>query len=133
MVDLRHSLAAIAVTIVSALVVVGRSATAPAPTPKRAAVAADRVVIATQISQSEKNWLREVGENFPDDNWSQRDDFHGKEYRKIEELTAKDGARIEDILKIIDDDIHTAKAANASAPDTRAAHAVPCKPRPFYD
>jgi hypothetical protein len=133
MVDIRHSLAAIAVTIVSALFVIGRAATAPAPTPKRAAAPADRVIIATQISQSEKNWLREVGENFPDDNWSQRDDFHGKEYRKIEELSAKDGVRIEDTLKIIDDDIHTAKAANAAAPDTRAAHAVPCKPRPFYD
>jgi hypothetical protein len=133
MTDLRHSVAAAAITGVCALFVLGRAATAPAPPPKRLATPSERATVASTIAQNEKNWLREVGENFPDDNWSQRDDFHGKEYRKISELTSEKGIRIEDALRAVDDDVHAAKAPNANAPDTRAAHAVPCKPRPFYD
>jgi len=133
MIDVRHTLGAVGVTIASALIVVVRAATSAPPPPKRVATPQERMVVASQIAQSEKNWLREVGENFPDDNWSQRDDFHGKEYRKLTELTNEKGIRMEDALRAVDDDIHNQKARNTSSPDTRAAHAVPCKPRPFYD
>ncbi|MFO0734907.1 MAG: hypothetical protein U0270_03475 [Labilithrix sp.] len=131
--DLRQSLPATVVTTIVAVIVVARVATAPAPAPARVGSSAERQEIANRIATQEKEWLRQVGESFPQDNWSQRDDFHGREYKEVQKIAHERGLRIEDVLRAIDDDLHKHPAHGPAAPDTRAAHAVPCKPRPFYD
>jgi hypothetical protein len=138
--DLRTSLPAAAVAIGCALVVTVRVAIAPAPTLNRPATDDERAEIAQAVAASERAWTNESTQNFPADSWSQRDDFHGRELRKVEELVKAQGIRIEDVLRAIDDDIHHRNARRPSTipggtleRDERHANAVPCKPRPFYD
>ena len=132
--DLRFSVPAVGIAFVTGTVVVVRAMAAPAPVsavhpPTKADIVEVTVAIATQ----EKEWLKKTGENFPRDNWSQSDDFHGLEFREMTRLARERGIRIEDVLRAVDDDIHRLPATSATSPDLRAAHAVPCKPRPFYD
>ena len=131
--DLRTSLPAAAVAIGCLLLVTVRVVLAPGPTPRRIATEDERIEVAQAIAASERAWTNETTQNFPADHWSQRDDFHGREYRKAEELANEKGLRIEDVLRAVDDDIHRRKAKTPDAPDDRNARAVPCKPRPFYD
>jgi hypothetical protein len=132
--DLRFSLPAAAITVVVAIVVVVRAAIAPTPSAAAHRPTKDELVeITTSIATQERDWLKKTGENFPRDNWSQSDDFHGLEFREMTRLAREKGIRVEDVLRAVDDDIHRVPAAGANDPDTRAAHAVPCKPRPFYD
>jgi hypothetical protein len=133
MIDMRTSLPATAVAIVCMLIVMIRVATAPDPVVPPHATPAQMKELAEQIAVNEQNWAVETRQNFPRDNWSQRDDFHGREYRRVTELAKERKVRIEDILRAVDDDIHTRRATNADSPDQRNARAMPCKPRPFYD
>ena len=77
--------------------------------------------------------MDETTQNFPQDHWSQRDDFHGREWRQAADSAKDKGIRIEDVLRGVDDDLHARRARRPDAPDDRNARAVPCKPRPFYD
>lgn len=131
--DLRFSLPAAGITAVIAAVVVARALLAPAPSPPPLASAMARAEIASRIATQEKEWLRQAAENFPQDNWSQSDDFHGREYREVLKIAKEKNIRIEDVLRAVDDDLHQSPAHGPQAPDSRAARAVPCKPRPFYD
>lgn len=133
MTDLRFSLPAFAIAVGCALVVIVRAMAVPAPPPRRTATDAERYELAASVAASEPEWLNEVTQNFPADHWSQRDDFHGREYRRLMELSDKKGVRLEDVIRSVDDDLHARRVTNPNAPDTRAARAVPCKPRPFYD
>jgi hypothetical protein len=130
--DLRTSAAALAVTVACVLVVVVRVLGAPDPQPRRAATEAERLEIAQSIASSEGAWMQEAMQHFPEDHWSQRDDFHGRELRQVIEIVKQRGVRIEDVLRAIDEDIHRQATGGPAAPE-RHAHAVPCKPRPFYD
>lgn len=116
-----------------ALVVMLRVATAPAAPPKRVATPAEQKQIADSVAADEWNWTRDTTRNFPSDRWSQRDDFHSVESRRLQELARQKGIRIEDAIRAVDDDIHRRNARGDAAPDGRNARAVPCKPRPFYD
>lgn len=131
--DLRFSIPAVAVVTLCAGLVVIRVVLAPAPTVPRAATATERAEIAKEIAIDEKDWRRQVQENFPRDIWSQSDDFHGREYRAALKLARERGVRVEDALRAVDEDIHELKTSDPGAPDPRGARAVPCKPRPFYD
>jgi hypothetical protein len=131
--DLRFSLPAVGVTAALALLVVARTATSPAPAAGANASASQRADIARRIASREWEWAREVDENFPRDSWSQRDDFHGREYKEAQKLARDRNIGIESVLRTIDDDLHRHPARVPTDPDARAAHAVPCKPRPFYD
>lgn len=130
--DLRTSAAAFAVTAACVLVVVARVVSAPAPEPRRAATEAERAEIAQSVASNERTWMDEAMQHFPEDHWSQRDDFHGRELRQVIEIVKQRGVRIEDVLRAIDEDIHE-QAARGATPDARHARAIPCKPRPFYD
>jgi hypothetical protein len=132
--DLRFSLPAAGITVVVAIVVVVRAALAPAPSPAvHPPTKADLFEVTTSIATQERDWLKKTGENLPRDHWSQSDDFHGLEFREMTKLAREKNIRVEDVLRAVDDDIHRVPASGANDPDTRAAHAVPCKPRPFYD
>jgi hypothetical protein len=132
-VDLRTSLPAAAVAIGCTLVVMIRVALAPGPSPRRPATVEERWELAQAMASNERAWVNETTQNFPSDHWSQRDDFHAREYKKAIELANEKGLRIEDVLRAIDDDIHRRRARAPDDRDDRNARAVPCKPRPFYD
>lgn len=131
--DLRTSILASVVVAASVVVVVARIVTAPAPPASRPATPTERAEMARLVAGAERGWTNETAQNFPSDSWSQRDDFHSREARKIQELVKERGARIEDGLRAIDDDIHRRGARSDADPDDRNARAVPCKPRAFYD
>lgn len=84
---------------------------------------------------------KETSQNFVADAWSQRDDFHGREYRQVLDIAKESKVRIEDVLRAIDDDIHqpvgrsntSVIVRGGSGGHDRHANAVACKPRPFYD
>jgi hypothetical protein len=127
---------AVLIALSCTLLVTVRVATAPAPKPVRVATAAERGEVAHAIASSEREWSMETSKNFPADAWSQNDDFHGREYKRLLELAQEKGIRIEDALGAVDDDIHRPhrrpSIIGGGAQD-RHANAVPCKPRPFYD
>jgi hypothetical protein len=126
------SASGVAVAFVCAVVVVARAGAAPSPVPRRPATPTERREIALSVLANEAGWQDESAKGFPEDSWSQSDDFHGREAKYFRELSDKWGVRVEDILRAVDDDVH-AKKAIANTPESRRAHAVPCKPRPFYD
>lgn len=129
----RMTLLAIATLVACVVVVVVRAGTAPAATLRRQATTAERQQVAERIAADEATWIRDSTQNFPSDQWSQRDDFHALESRRIVDQAKNKGVRIEDALRAVDDDIHRRAARGDAAPDARNARAVPCKPRPFYD
>ena len=131
--DLRTSLPAVLVALGCMLVVTVKTALAPAPPSRRSATAEEREEIAQTIAALEPNWANETAQNFPADDWSQRDDFHGREHQKVEEIASEKKIPYEDVLRAIDDDLHRRQAKDPHADDDRHARAVPCKPRPFYD
>lgn len=131
--DLRFALPAIALTTVCAVTVVVRAATAPVPPAKPHATPTASADFAKDVAANEAEWLKSVTEHFPSDSWSERDDFGGLEYQHDRKLSEKGNVRLEDVLRAVDDDIHAQPVVSPLAPDPRAAKAVPCKPRPFYD
>ncbi|MBX3234246.1 MAG: hypothetical protein KIT84_04115 [Labilithrix sp.] len=133
MTDLRFSIPAVLVVAACAIAVGVRAGTARSPEPRRGATNRERASMAASVAGSESAWLTEVTQNFPGDHWSQRDDFHGREYRHLIELADQHRVRLEDVIRAVDDDLHESATTSPDAPDPRAARAVPCKPRPFYD
>lgn len=131
--DPRTSLPAAAVVLACTAVVAVRVALAAAPVPSRQATPEELAEIASDIASNERTWANETAQHFPADRWSQRDDFHGREYRRAEELAKEKGVRIEEVLRAVDDDIHRRAARSPDDIDERQAGAIPCKPRPFYD
>ena len=115
------------VAIACTVIVTARAIVAPAPPPKRAATEAERVAIAAAIAAAEPDWEKETAKTFPTDHWSQSDDFHGHEFRKVIDVAQDAGLPVEDVLRAVDDDLHR------GLHEDRRSHAVPCKPRPIYD
>jgi hypothetical protein len=131
--DLRTSLPATLVAAGCCLLVTIRVVRAPAPVIPAPANDEQRWSVAAAIASQEQAWVKDTTQNFPSDLWSQRDDFHGREYRKVVEVAKDRQLRVEDVLRAIDDDIHRQQAKGQNTPDDRNARAIPCKPRPFYD
>lgn len=85
---------------------------------------------AVHIASQEDEWRARAAEGFPADDWSQRDDFHGREAQAVRDLAAGAHVPYEDVFRAIDDDLHETGARGVGG---RGANAVPCHPRPFYD
>jgi hypothetical protein len=120
-----------AIVAACAAIVVWRAATAPAPeAASRRADVAMRGMLAADIAASEDAWREKSEEEFPLDVWSQRDAFHAHESLRIRELAASQGVPVSDVLRAIDEDLHSIPHASS---EKRGARAVACKPRPFYD
>src|SRR4051812_30204732 len=107
---LRTSLVAVVVAIGSVVVVTLRVATAPGPALRRSATDAERSEIAASIAGSERDWGNISTQGFPEDLWSQRDDFHGHEFQKVVQVAREKGVRVEDVLRAVDQDIHRRRA-----------------------
>ena len=107
--------------------VVGRAATAPLPPPPRPATPQDLAGFAATVGGLEAEWRDKSANDFPADQWSQRDAFHGHEAGAVRDLARGSGVSYEDVFRAIDRDIHRMRGVD------RNAQVVPCKPRPVFD
>jgi hypothetical protein len=136
-VDLYAQIAGYVVAAGAAAIVVVRAATAPAPPPLKHATEQQMRSFAFTVASQEDEWRAKAAEGFPADNWSQRDDFHGREAQYVRDLAGGSHVPYEDVFRAIDEDIHgTLSKGVARGPMThgdRSASAVPCHPRPIFD
>lgn len=121
------------VTASCVAVVVAKAATAPPPRALPAATAEQRTMFAASVMSQEDEWRFKVADDFPSDNWSQRDAFHGHEAAAVRVLAASSGVSYEDVFRAVDDDIHRNARAPGRGARERSANAIPCKPRPVFD
>jgi hypothetical protein len=127
---LGASVVGLVVLVLATSMVLVRAAGAKATPPARVATAADRADLALNITVNEAQWRTGAEEAFPEDNWSQSDDFHGREAGRIREIARERGFAYEDVLRGVDEDLHR---GGTKVGERRGARAVQCKPRPFYD
>ncbi len=113
-------------TVLCALWVVFRAATAPPPRAPRPLSAAERREVAQSLAAQEAYWQERAERHFPGDRWSQDDDFYNLEHHSVRALAASRGTSPGDVLLGIDEWLR-------AAPAGRKVTASPCKPRPFYD
>jgi hypothetical protein len=133
-VDLSAQIGGFAVAIAVTAIVVVRAATAPAPPPLRPATPQERASFAATVAGQEDDWRAKAADDFPADNWSQRDSFHGQEANSVRELAGASRVSYEDVLRAIDDDLHRPlDPRRASRPSNRIVSAVPCQPRPIFE
>jgi hypothetical protein len=127
---MRETVLGLAVLLACAAIVVVRAASVPGFVAARRGEPKEMADFAQQLRGEEVSWLTKAEETFPRYNWSQRDDFHALERGRVEETAKNKSVPYEDLLRAIDTDVH---AHTDPAGAGRSAHAVPCKPRPFYD
>lgn len=133
--DLPAQIAGFLVAVGCTALVIVRAATAPSPPPLNAVTEADRARFAATIASQEHDWRRKAATDFPHDNWSQRDAFHGYEALTVIDMAGAARVPYEEVLRAIDDDLHGASSPDggvARRPD-RNVNAVPVKPRPIFD
>ena len=131
--DLYAHIAGSVVAASVAAIVVVRAATAPAPPPPQHATVAQMKSFAISAASQEDDWRAKAAEGFPADNWSQRDDFHGREAQLVRELAGSSHVPYEDVFRAIDEDLHWNVAKGVVVRGGRSASAVPCHPRPIFD
>ena len=127
MLDLRVNVIAVVIALACVGLVASRVSSAPRTEPGTAATAEQRGMFAANVAGGESTWRRQAEQDFPSDLWSQRDAFHGHEAESIRDLASSAHVPYEEVIRVIDEDVHRTRAAE------RSARAVPCKPRPFYD
>lgn len=130
--DLTAQIGGFVVALATTALVVVRAATAPAPPPPKHVSAQDRAGFAAQIASQEEDWRGKAAKDFPYDNWSQRDAFHGHEATAVKEMARISGVPYEEVLRAIDDDLHRLDGNRGRRPN-RNVNAVPVKPRPIFD
>ncbi len=131
--DLRINLMAGAFAVGCVLVVASRVSSAPRAETGGAATPAQRRSFAASVSANEPTWRRKTEEDFPSDLWSQRDAFHNHEAQSIRDLSGAAHVPYEEIIRAIDEDVRLSGTVPPRERSERAAGAIPCKPRPFYD
>ena len=132
--DLPAQIAGFFVAVACTALVVTRAATAPAPPPPKHVSEKDRAGFAASIASQEDDWRGKSARDFPSDNWSQRDAFHGHEAAAVRDLAGIAGVPYEEVFRAIDDDLHGVKSpAERARRPNRSVNAVPVKPRPIFD
>lgn len=114
------------VTVGCAVVAIGLALGA---TPMAAPPPADPALLtrlASEIAAQEPAWRRAARLQFPGDRWSQDDAFHNVEQSAVRVRAARAGVPVGELFDALDRDLR-------AHPGARLVHAVPCKPRPFYD
>jgi hypothetical protein len=132
-VDLYAQIAGFVVAATCTAIVVTRAATAPAPPPLPHATPEQMRTFAIHVASREDDWRAKAAEGFPADNWSQRDDFHGREAQAVRDLAGGAHVPYEDVFRAIDEDLHYTGARGVAVRGGRSANAVPCHPRPIFD
>jgi hypothetical protein len=116
------------VAVAGMSVVVHRAATAPSPPPLHVATPQERIVLAQRIAIREQEWRNKAAEDFPADDWSQRDAFHNLESDGVRDVAHQQGVYLEDVFRAVDEDLHKTRPGAARGTDV-----VPCRPRPVFD
>ena len=120
-------IAALLVAVACIATVVNHAATSPLPNPPNVATVQERANFAASVAASEQDWREKAANDFPSDQWSQRDAFHGHEAAMVRDLARGSSVSYEDVFKAIDDDVHRTRGRD------RNAQAVPVHPRPVFD
>ena len=128
--DLRIKLIAVTFAAGCALFVARSVASAPREETGGTATPAQRLSFSQSVASNEPTWRRKTEEDFPSDLWSQRDAFHNHEAQAIRDLSSTAHVPFEEVIRAIDDDVRLSGKVPGIE---RAAGAIPCKPRPFYD
>ena len=135
--DLPAQIAGFFVAVACTALVVTRAATVPAPPPPKHASEKDRAGFAASIASQEDDWRAKSTKDFPFDNWSQRDAFHGHEAVAVRDLAGIAGVPYEDVFRAVDDDLHRVPSPGERGErvrrPNRSVNAVPVKPRPIFD
>jgi hypothetical protein len=109
-------------------VALGRGLTATSAPPPHRLSLEERGGVGRAAAAEEPKWRKTSVKNFPDDHWSQDDDFSASERNWAVDQANRRGVPAVDIYEAIDEDLH----ANPPQPP-RKSGASPCKPRPSYD
>jgi len=80
------------------------------------------------MAASELSWRARAAANFPNDLWSQDDDFHAMEAQRAAQQAANNHVALGDVLGAIDDGMRSGWKRSAPIQPTVA----PCRPRPVY-
>jgi len=81
---------------------------------------------AREVAAQEPGWRRAARMQFPGDRWSQDDAFHNVEQSAVRMQAARAGVSLGELFDALDRELR-------AHPEGHLMHAVPCKPRPFYD
>jgi hypothetical protein len=114
--------------IACAALAVGRAVTASNPPPPRRLSDAEARAVGRAAAALEPGWRKTSVHNFPEDYWSQDDDFGASEHNWAVDEANRRGVPVGEIFRAIDADLH----AHPPEPPAKSG-ASPCKPRPFYD
>jgi hypothetical protein len=86
----------------------------------------ERKTVGNNMAALEPAWIDRAAKEYPNDSWSQEDDFARSEYEQARTEAGRFGAHVGDALRAADESLRTQPAG-------RRVGASPCKPRPFYD
>lgn len=107
-----------------------RALTAKAPASGERASEALRHQAFAEIASEEPAMRAAAAHEFPGDAWSQDDDFHEHEQKMARSLAAKNGVRLGDVLRALDDGL---RERWPPAPRVHLNPGVPpCRPRLSY-
>jgi hypothetical protein len=107
-----------------------RAVSAPTPPPGERASDALRRETFAQIAAEEPSMRAAAAHEFPGDAWSQDDDFHQREQKMARSVAAKNGVRLGDVLRALDDGL---REGWPPAPRVHLSPGVPpCRPRLSY-
>jgi hypothetical protein len=105
-----------------------RATTVSNPPPNRRLSPDERHAVGRTAATEEPKWRHSSVHNFPEDYWSQDDDFGASERNWAVDEANRRGVPVIDIYRAIDEDLR----ANPPQPPAKS-NASPSKPRPFYD
>ncbi len=109
-------------------VALARIYTAPERHPQRRLAETERVALGEAARQAEPQWRVNTMRRFPQDLWSQEDDFHATERQWAVTAAAQRNVPVSDVFRAVDEDL---RRHEVSPP--RKANASPIKPRAYYE
>ena len=89
---------------------------------------AERAEVGAAAARLEPKWRIDSRHSFPEDFWSQDDDFSNTERRWVHGEAQRRHVPQSEVFRAIDEELR----AHPPTPP-RKASSSPCKPRPFYD
>ena len=82
------------------------------------------------VSSEEPSMRKSAAKGFPTDPWSQDDDFHNQEFRRVQNFASSDKVSVGSLLSAIDEGMR-ARWPRSPLSNPRAT-VPPCRPRPIY-
>jgi hypothetical protein len=105
-----------------------RALSASQPPPPRRLSEVERQRVGRAAAAEEPAWRKTSVHDFPEDSWSQDDDFSASERKWAIDQANREGVPVMEIYRAIDEDLH----AHPPEPPAKSS-ASPCRPRTSYD